>query len=279
MALVIVFFFSNVSTIPGSRYFIQLGASEVRGEGIDSYTKLLMHFDGINGSSQFVDSCGNQVSTIGGAQISTSQYKFGGSSGYLNSSSYLSIKDSQNLDISTGNFTIDYWIYPTSNSYGCIMQTYLDQDGSKRAPIFGYMDNGRMLLFLTSNGLNWDIADGVSMGSVENNMWIHYAVARNGNNFYTFKNGILQSAFINSSALSHNTGDMIVGKYLNYPCRSYDYFYGYIDELRISKGIARWTSNFTPPSSPYNLEPNTNVTAPSQNGTLFQNLQMGKRSV
>ena len=87
-----------------------------------------------------------------------------------------------------------------------------------------------------------------SLGSIDLNTWNHFAFVRNGDTFYGFKNGTLTSTAKSSLAI-YGLGNILLGKRnLN---DGLDYFFkGYLDEFRISK-IARWTTNFTPPTSPY----------------------------
>jgi hypothetical protein len=96
------------------------------------------------------------------------------------------------------------------------------------------------------NGVNPWLLLTPSNTSISSNVWTHIALVRNGDNFAYYINGIKDTANINSSIAIHNTGqnlkigfDDITG------------FVGYIDEFRVSKGIARWTADFTPPISEY----------------------------
>jgi hypothetical protein len=86
-----------------------------------------------------------------------------------------------------------------------------------------------------------------SLGSVDLNTWNHFAFVRKGDTFYGFKNGTLTSTAKSSLAI-YGLGNIFLGK-RNFNDNDY-FFRGYLDEFRISK-IARWTSNFTPPTYPY----------------------------
>ncbi len=84
----------------------------IMGQGLDdAYTKLLMHFDGTNGSNIFTDESGKTVTAAyGNPQISTAQSEFGGASGYFGGSSQLIIQDSEDWNFGSGDFTIDCWV-------------------------------------------------------------------------------------------------------------------------------------------------------------------------
>jgi hypothetical protein len=79
---------------------------------LDSYTKLLLHFDGVNGATVFVDSAASRpVNAFGNIQINTAQYKFGGASGIFDGSGdYLTLVDSDDWYFGAGDFTIDFWV-------------------------------------------------------------------------------------------------------------------------------------------------------------------------
>ena len=86
-------------------------------------TVLLMHFDGANNTTTFIDEKGKTVSRFGNPVISTTQSKFGGASGAFNLSTgndLITIADSNNdFQLGVDDFTIEVWIYPTAiNSVG-----------------------------------------------------------------------------------------------------------------------------------------------------------------
>jgi hypothetical protein len=214
--------------------------------GVDSNTLLMLHMDGTNGSTTFTDSSlSNHTATpVSGAKISTAQSKFGSASGAFNGSSdYLQYSDSADWSLGTNDFTFDWWEYRTAST-GNVIGRYPSGQCSYAV---GYYFGGNISCYLSTGGAGWDVASGVSMGSAILNAWTHYALVRSGNNFYTFQNGNLISTFNSSASIYNNSGATEIGSWTPGSV----YFPGYIDELRFSKGIARWTSNFTPPSAPY----------------------------
>jgi hypothetical protein len=218
----------------------------VAGSGNDSYAKLLLHMDGTDGSSTFPDdsSSGHSVTMFGNAQVSTSQKKYGTGSGYFDGNGdYLSIPDSTDWDFGNGDFTIDFWISLSSLA-----------DTNNKAIIS--MQEDRM-------ALGWAIEIDVDIlafliGSNQYrsnkaliiNSWTHVAFVRSGNILKIFQNGIeTYSTTIGTIAINGDDKSLVISNFRNTPynrCLN-----GYLDEVRISKGIARWTSNFTPPSAPY----------------------------
>lgn len=214
----------------------------------DSYTKLLMHSDGSGNS--FIDSSSATPKTIsanGNTTQSATQSKFGGKSAYFNGGSdFLTTANSSDWNFGSGDFTVDWWEYRTAvTEYGAIVAR---DSGSVPPFLFGYSNSGTETVYMSSNGSSWDIASNVSMGAVAAGGWHHLAVVRNGNSFYTFRDGVVVSTWTSSLAVASSSNPLVIGRFYSYAPIS-----AYIDELRISKGIARWTSNFSAslPSSPY----------------------------
>jgi len=80
------------------------------------------------------------------------------------------------------------------------------------------------------------------------NTWTHLAVTRSGTNLKAFVNGVISGTPITNSTQNYDTI-----KYIGRNPAG-EYFNGYIDDLRITKGVARYTANFTPPTTSYLLK-------------------------
>ena len=215
-------------------------------------TSLLMHFNGTNGSTTMTDSSKNNasVTATNGAAISTVQSKFGGSSGFFDGTDdYLTVPDNSAFDFGAGDFTIEYWEYRTSSG---IQSPILSRNTITYTPyVIGWNDGATptvLMIYMSSNGSSWDIASGVSMGTLTTNVWKHYAVTRQGNTFRTFENGIQISTFTSTATFPAGAGPLQIGRGIG---TIYYFKGGYIDELRITKGVARYTSNFTPPTTQF----------------------------
>lgn len=211
---------------------------------LDQYTVSLLHFN--DGAK---DETGRVWMSTGGARISTAQSKYGGNSLYLNGTSqYLTTVNTSDFDFGSGDFTVDWWEYRTSATLG---QTVFNRNvsaGNAHSPFkIGHSEQtGVINVWMSSNAANltYDIANAKSMGTAILNHWVHYAVVRSGNTFFTFQNGILISTWTSSLSIAVLDTAPSIGGNGQY------YFGGYIDEFRISKGIARWTSDFDPESPP-----------------------------
>jgi hypothetical protein len=214
-------------------------------EGNDGYTVLLLHADGTNGSTSFPDSsaASNSVSVFGNAQVDTSQSRFGGGSLKLDGSGdYLKYAAASSWDFGTGPFTIDLWVRPNSTpaEYDALFTT---RNGA-----------GTWKLIFFSATLYCQLNNSLGVGdnaAITNGLWTHYAVVRNGTSAYMFRNGTLVgTTAVGSTSFNSNGQGVEIGR-ADLGVNNATYFDGWMDEIRISKGVARWTSNFTPPTTPY----------------------------
>ena len=223
----------------------------------DPYTSLLIHFDGTNGSTTLKDNSQyNQTITAhGNAQISTAQYKFGGSSGLFDGSGdYLTAPSISAYNFGSGDFTIDCWIRHGSSSidYGILNKG--DYDSSTRAfDLFVYGQSGsrRPYFVYSSDGSTTTTVQGSGIDLLADT-WYHIAVVRYGTSIKIYVDGTsVANSTIGTASIYSNSNTLYIGAIYNSALGTFSYFNGYVDELRISKGIARWTSNFTPPTSAY----------------------------
>lgn len=214
--------------------------------GIDSYTVLDLHANGLNTSTTFTNSStyAHTVTAQGNAQISVAQSKFGGASATFDGSGdYLESSNSTDFNLNGTDFTIDFWYYyPGSFTQTVpVFVSNLNAAQTEGFIIFYYSGNFK---FQTGGGGNVGVAWTPSTG------WYHMAVSYTGGKAYFFINGNLQNAGgTTMAAPTASTQSLWVG--WSTGSGSY-YLNGYMDELRISKGIARWTNNFTLPTGEYN---------------------------
>ncbi len=211
-------------------------------ESYDSYTKLMLHID-----NNVTDSAAGKTVTNNNVAFSSSAYKMGGYSGVFNgSNAYLSLADSDDWNFGSGDFTIDFWVRLNTTS-GTHVICSQKTDSSNR---FFLALEGNIILFDTIVSGAYDIQFERTGASFSTGVWYHIAIVRSGSTFYCFKDGVqLSSTYTSSNSIANYSDSFYVGQ--ANVVGSEQYFNGYLDELRISKGIARWTSDFTPPSSPY----------------------------
>ncbi|BCN32088.1 LamG domain-containing protein [Anaeromicropila herbilytica] len=219
-------------------------------------TVLLMHMDGENGSTSFKDETGKNVIYTGNAKISTDQNKFGGASAYFDSSSssILRIQKSSELDFGADDFTIDFWYYPTNETRNALLY----MGATNFAIDYNYQGTRNINIWAGNDEKSWNLissdpgGNGIGHKSLNLNQWNHIAVAREGNVWRTFINGVKDTEITVAGEINctPNTdyGTVIGGMGElgeNYKAQ------GYFDELRIVKGAALYTKNFNPPTTPY----------------------------
>lgn len=144
------------------------------------------------------------------------------------------------------DFTIEWWEQVNSENSGTKFCSLYTTDSSS----YGGMQLGHDGIYvdISSKINSWDLVKGVVMFKHELYKPTHYAVVRHNNTLTSYKNGVkFASTSINGTIFQDSKYDMCIG---DYRAGDPDYFIGYIEEFRISD-VARWTSNFTPPTKPY----------------------------
>ncbi len=212
---------------------------------LDSYTKLLLHMDGTDGSQIFIDETGKAVTANGNAQIDTAQYMFGGASGLFDGNGdYLTLADSDDWNFGSGDFTIDFWIMTTGavgDWRGVIAQGDDPYNGNWMfLMIPQYSTNSAYFVFSSKadgnvNVITWYIDN----TPWTDNIWHHIAIVRSGNTWYFFIDGISKTITLSYGAWACTLPDVAKVLDIGYTPLSGGHLYGWIDELRISKGIAR----------------------------------------
>lgn len=209
---------------------------------------LLLPMNGSNGSTTFVDrSSSNRTMTVyGNSQISTAQSKFGGSSGLFDGTGdYLTQASAAAFAVGSADFTVEAWVYPTLNAtrFRMIASTRSDTPGDGWE--FGLLADNRLFFY----GYNAGSAPMVvtSSGGVSASVWTHVAAARVGSNLRLFVNGTHDGTDSSLSALTQGS-ELYVGRIQ--PATGRDW-HGYINDLRITIGVGRYSSSFTPRSAAF----------------------------
>jgi hypothetical protein len=207
---------------------------------------LLLHGNGTNGSTTFTDSSSNvlTVTGVGNSQIDTSVKQFGtGSLKFDGNGDYLETPDNNVLDLS-GDFTIELFFRLNTISNNGEHQTFIVKGDPELANNFSIqiLDPGTSVT-LRSN------ATGIISAniSISINTFYHFAITRSGSNLRMYLNGNqIGSTVTNTTNFTNSNVVRIGGRNIN----SYGgYLNGYLDDLRITKGIARYTgSTYTVPT-------------------------------
>jgi len=230
----------------------------------DIYDVLLLHMDGTNDSTTFTDSCGNNAKSVtanGNAQLDTADKKFGSASILFDGNGdYLSLADSDDWSFGSDTFTIDFWFKPNAyplNGYHIALYGQCDNIGGVDPTNIGhslqiYNDNGtyKLKFFYSIDGSNLLVLQGTASIS---GGWQHLAIVRYNGYLTLFVDGTTVASTTISGSLYNSTETLIIGAAK--VSGSIDrYFSGWIDEFRISKGSARFTTDFTPSVSEYSSD-------------------------
>ena len=169
------------------------------------------------------------------------------------SGDYLSLINNNDFNISTGDWTIEGFLYAKSPSTTSVFLNKRS-NGSTYQWIAVALVSGQFTVYATSNGSSWDIISGTSFGTAVANKWHHWAVVRNGNTFTGYLDGVGKVLTTSSSSISLDTADLHIGSDTDGTS-----FSGFLSNVRIIKGTALYTSNFTPPFAPLTNVTNTKL--------------------
>ena len=202
--------------------------------------------EGSNGSTTVTDSSNTNASItcIGSAQISTAQSKFGSSS-LATASGDISISTTNIFNFGTSDFTVEFWFYRT----GLGSSNNFIVDGRPS----GNNSNTFMLYMPTSTtapryhtASSDQITSSINLGT---NAWTHIAVVRNSGTTTLYMNGVSGGSFSDSTDYV-DTGGTTLGFWAGSSTSYSEYTTpGFFDDFRVTKGLARYTSGFTPPTS------------------------------
>jgi hypothetical protein len=192
----------------------------------------------------------NDLETLGNAQVSTSIVKYGsGSMSFDGTGDYLQIQPNpaiaNNFVFGTGDFTIEAWVYPNSLSAAQDICTYRKDSPATNSDIgfdiYVGASNASNEAAIYSSTTKY----AVTGWSLVAGQWQHIAFVRSNGYLLFFVNGLQIGSPVAANVSVNNaaTWYMIVGTYT----AASRNFNGYIDDLRITKGIARYTRNFIPP--------------------------------
>jgi|DEB0MinimDraft_6_1074348.scaffolds.fasta_scaffold20741_2 hypothetical protein len=215
---------------------------------------LLLNGNGDNNSTTFTDSSsyGHTVTPVGGAKISTTQNKFGGASMYFDGSGdYLTASDSSFIWYENSQLTIELWMRASSTATGEALLSGGNNGDDESWELRG----GTNLEFFTGYSGSLLSATFPSL-----NTWHHVAITRDSTSIYRmYINGTEVNSTFTDEEGDYDNGTLRIGT--NRAANSY--YHGYLDDVRITIGVARYTSNFfTPPAAELSLSTTETQQAP-----------------
>jgi len=237
----------TVATVASNQVFASSALTPVPGDSDYASVVLLLHGEGTHASTTFTDNSASPKTptVVGDAQLSTAQFKYGAASMLFDGlGDYLSYAHSTDWDFGTGNFTLEAWVRLPVVS-GTQMILGRQEVGAGMALQFAVESGGLSLVLRSLGGTGLIVITG---GTLVANTWHHVAACRSGGTVRIFVDG----AVVNSSATSNTitagsarplTVGMLNDGTINSP------FSGHMDDVRITKGVGRYTGAFTPPAA------------------------------
>lgn len=207
---------------------------------------LLAHMNGSNGGTTFPDNSNSAhtITAFGNAQTSTAQSVFNGSSASFDGTyDYLTIPDSDDWHMGSGDFTVEFFVRPTSVTGA--RQFVAQRTSSASYCPFTISANGSAVSVLLSfNNSSWAGTPTIQGGTLTVNTWHYIALTRSGSNFRLWLDGVqVGSDYTSSNSFTNSANLLSIGGVDTFST------VGNMAELRITKGVARDVS--TTPTAPF----------------------------
>lgn len=253
--------FSCAALDTSAHYALTLDGEVAECDPYWSNVVLAMHMD----DAGLTDLKGHAVTLAGNTARSSTQSKFGGYSAYFDGAGdfLYPVNSGPDFAFGTGDFTVEMWVYLPSLGVNRFLY-----DGRPTSTnglyVSTYVSATNTIGFFVSSVTR--ITGTTALAAMT---WYHVALCRSGTSTKLFLNGVQEGA-------TYSDGNNYLGA-ANRPFIGIDGYnssasamLGYIDDLRVTKGVARYTANFTPPSSAFlgGLVPGT----PTANALIYDNI-------
>jgi hypothetical protein len=190
-----------------------------------------------NNAAIFDNSGMSNLETVGNAQIDTSVVKYGTGSMYFDGSGdYLTYASTPNLAYGSGEFTVELWVYLNAapgGDAGLVDQRPASTNGSYF--MLGVDSSRRLFVYVSSA---YRIGPTVAINTAT---WYHVAYVRTSGTGTLYLNGSSIGSWADTTTYAQSSG------FIGHHAFNAADFNGYMDDLRITKGVARYVTNFTPP--------------------------------
>lgn len=210
-----------------------------------SNVSLLLPMTGGNNSTTFTDysKYATAITPINGAFQTAATYKFPPSSGYMWKDIYFGDKyltlSNTNFAFGMADWTIELWLY--YNASATAFGTFFDNGGQGLFFSYGSYVTNLLLYGATAQSNNVGLPHGMSNGT-----WNFIAAVRNGSTITVYVNGSSIGSYTGITGSFSPTGaTAFIGQFsgVGYSPDTY------LQDLRITNGVARYTANFTPPTA------------------------------
>jgi hypothetical protein len=220
--------------------------------GNDPFTKILLHMDGANGGTTFADAnVGGSAHTwtahtattnTGTAEFGTASLNCGAAAGSIDT------PDHADFTLGSSDWTCDFW-FNTQGGAGTTRRACGQADvggGIANTSILCGLNGSDQAQMLVCQGGTAIIVSSTTTFVAAG--WHHLAAVRIGNVLLLFIDGVQEGTAAFTGAVNDSTGSFAIGAGGLFPTTRWN---GFIDEFRLSVGVARWTANFSPPTGPY----------------------------
>lgn len=222
----------------------------------------LLHMDGVNGGTTFTEERGKTVTVAGAVTTTTASSKFGTASGDFPGADgdRLSLASHDDFNFGSGNLTLECWFRESNVSR--LNMNLLEKDsggfplGAWSLQINTSAANGKLSFSLRDFSGSLYFLEQTSITDYGDNLWHHVAVTRNGNWWYLWVDGLLEVANLYAGTVTDLATPVYIGNSVNVS-RGWT---GQLDEVRLTKGIARYTTAFAVPTVAGSTSPNTGAT-------------------
>jgi len=222
----------------------------VVGDAFIAYVPMLLSGEAPSAQPFIVDASLNNFSlTVVGDTRPTNRIPFASNPGTYGSAyfdgtgDYITFPQSGAFNLGTSNFTIEAWVYFSTVSG---TTPIIALDTTSYPAVLIQNEAGTLKAYATSASVSWDILNGATFGSVVANQWYHVALTRSGSSFRTFLNGTLVTTVTSATAIEAQGNAGRIGG----SDQAANLLTGYVSNLRIVKGTAVYTANFTPSTTP-----------------------------
>lgn len=226
-------------------------------------------------SNRFIDNSTNNftITRNGDTKVSSfipytpnPSYSTYGSTYLDGTGDYLTLNPGAGFAFGTGDFTVEFWAYPTSSSSAWY---FIDARNASQTTAWAMYYNN------TGSAINWYTGTAsITLPNITLNTWTHYAYVRSGTTYKFFVNGVQTNTGTDSTNYSVSPTISYIGS--RYSLGAGELFTGYLSDIRVVKGTAVYTSAFTPPTQPLSAIANTSLLTcqtnqPANNNVFLDN--------
>lgn len=224
--------------------------------GIDSSTKILLHFNGPDESTTFDDTevaTPHEWTAAGDAQIDTTQSKFGGASLALDGTGdWITASDHADFTLGAGDWTVDFWFdctATTGSQENLCGQCNATPDNSSTSFRMHRTTDDVIEAVVCVGSSAFTVTGTTEFNNATNTGFHHVALVRSGDELFLYIDGTEEDSVAITGTVNDSSDDFRIGAAGEVTSNPWT---GHIDEFRLSVGVARWTDTFTPPTVQYN---------------------------